>query len=29
MNTFLQTEAKAELQINFYNDISVVNRIKY
>ena len=24
--TFLQTEAKVELQINFYNDISIVNR---
>ena len=26
-NTFLLTETKVELQINFYNDISIVNRI--
>ena len=26
MNTFLQTEVKVELQINFENDISMVNK---
>ena len=26
-NTFLQTELKVELQINFWNDISIINKI--